>query len=74
MDWQAVESTSVSKVAYSVTTRVLGIEFLRSGRYEYLDVSVEEHAALMRAESKGLHVNRFIKGKHPYRRCSRVAP
>lgn len=74
MDWQSVSSSSIAKVAYSLTRRVLGVEFLRTGRYEYLEVSEDEYAALMRAESKGLHVNRFIKGKHSYRRCSAVTP
>jgi hypothetical protein len=74
MEWRKVASTSVFRVGYSAATRVLGVEFVRGGRYEYLGVSDEEYAALMGAESIGLHVNRHIKGRFEHRCCSGWAP
>ena len=38
--------------------------------YEYDNVSSEDHAALMAAESHGKHLGTHIKGKYEYRRVS----
>lgn len=72
MEWQRVVSTCVSGVGYSVATQTLRIEFVRGGRHEYLGVPEGEYAALMRAESIGVHVNRCIKGCYQHRCCGAV--
>lgn len=74
MEWLPVLSSSVSCVGYSSETRVLGVEFRRGGRYAYWGVPEDEHVALMRAESIGLYLNRFIKGKYEHRRFSGRQP
>lgn len=74
MDWEPVVSSSIARLAYCASTQVLGVEFIRSGRYEYLGVSLDAHAALLSAGSKGRHINQFIKGRYPHRRWRGVAP
>ena len=74
MEWQDVVSRSVSRVGYSSSRRVLGVEFVRGGCYEYLEVPEAEYAALLRAESKGVYLNQFIKGYYGHQAGSGVTP
>lgn len=68
---ETVVSTSIVGIGYSASRRVLEVEFVSGGIYAYLDVGPEEHSELMRAGSKGQHVNRCIKPRHAYRRVGR---
>jgi hypothetical protein len=52
-------------MGYAPKRRALDIEYRRSGDfYLYLDVPPQEHAAFMRAESKGTYLNRVFKPKN----------
>ena len=61
MQMQAVWSSSVAAVGYSVQAHKLVIHYVRGGRYRYVDVPPEVHRLLMEATSKGRFVNRVIK-------------
>jgi hypothetical protein len=64
----AVDSTSIASVGYEPRSRELEIEFRQSGDvYRYFEVSAEQHAEFMAAESKGSYLNQAFKPKdHPY--------
>ncbi len=59
-----VDSRSIASIGYEPRRRELEIEFRQSGSvYRYFDVSAEEQAAFMAAESKGTYLNRIFKQK-----------
>jgi hypothetical protein len=62
-----VTSSSIAAVGYDPTRRILEVEFLNGSVYQYDDVMLGEHRALMAAESKGAHFNLQIRGRHRYR-------
>ena len=65
---QAVESSSLASVGYAPVARTLEVEF-RNGRvYRYFGVPPETYRRFLCAESKGRHLNRFIKGCYQYAR------
>lgn len=70
MQREPVVSTSVAWVGYAPSTRMLVVGFVRGSVYEFLDVPVTEHLALMSAPSKGRQFNQFIKGRYPHRRVA----
>lgn len=58
-----VVSSNIDRAAYHVARCALRIEFKNGSRYMYNDVSVPEFVAFTLAESKGKHLNEFIKPK-----------
>jgi len=64
----AVDSTSIASIGYEPRRRELEVEFRQSGEvYRYFDVSSEEYAEFMAAESKGAYLNQVFKPKgHRY--------
>jgi hypothetical protein len=68
MGREAVDSEAISSMEYAPRRCELDIEFRRSGDvYRYFEVSAEEHAEFMAAESKGTYLNQVLKRKrHPY--------
>jgi len=69
MQREAVDSESIASIGYSPGNCELDIEFRQSGDvYRYSEVSADEHAEFMAAESKGQYLNQVFKAKeHPYR-------
>ncbi len=63
----AVESTTLSAVGYDESEEVLWLQFCSGATYEYSDVPVAVHAALLNASSKGGYFNQAIRGRFPYR-------
>jgi len=65
---EAVDSKTITSIGYEPRRCELDIEFRQSGElYRYFEVSAEEHAEFMSAESKGGYLNRVFKAKrHPY--------
>jgi hypothetical protein len=61
-------SSSIASLAYEPQKRELDIEFRHSRDvYRYFDVSAEEHAEFMAAESKGVYLNHVFKRRgHPF--------
>ncbi len=63
-----MDSTSIALIGYEPRSRELEIEFRQSGDvYRYSEVSAEEHAEFMVAESKGSYLNQVFKPRdHSY--------
>jgi hypothetical protein len=56
-----VVSESIKSIGYDEENKVLEVEFIRSGLYQYMLVPKDVHSDLMAAESKGKFVNKSIK-------------
>jgi hypothetical protein len=69
----AVNSTTLTTVAYDVDRELLQIEFCDGTVYQYSEVSAEVHEALMRASSKGNYFNRAIRGRFAYVPCPAIS-
>lgn len=63
MQMQQVESSNIHSVGYDAATKTLRVRFHSGRSYEYPNVSAEQHAALMNAESKGQHFHRDLRRK-----------
>ena len=68
MDRTPIRSSGITSVGYDPRRRVLEVEFLDGSLYQYDDVVVDEHDALLAAESKGGYFNAHIRDRYPCRR------
>jgi hypothetical protein len=66
----AVESSTLTTVAYDCDDQVLRLEFRSRAVYCYFGVPPSVHRALMAADSKGSYFNRYIRGRFPYHRLA----
>lgn len=64
----AVQSSSIRSVGYSQNHETLEIEFIGGRVYRYLRVPKEVHQYFIKADSKGVFFNCFIKGRFDYER------
>ena len=64
----AVESTTLTTVAYDADRKLLLLHFQDQSTYQYFEVSVEVYEALLRTSSKGGFFNRVIRGRYVYAR------
>jgi hypothetical protein len=71
MNATAVESTTLTTVAYDAARELLQLEFRDRAVYHYFGVPAEVHEALLRAPSKGGYFNRFIRGQFAYAPASK---
>jgi hypothetical protein len=62
----AVESTTLTTIAYDEVRERLQLEFRNRAIYQYFGVPAAVHVALLEAASKGCYFNRFIRGCFPY--------
>lgn len=69
---ERLESTSLRSVGYDPSARVLEVEFLNGGVYQYLDVQDDEYEEFREADSKGRYLNTAIKPSHRYRRLKKA--
>jgi hypothetical protein len=60
-------STVIRRFDYRPETRELEILFTTGRRYLYSDVPDEEARRFRSAFSKGVHFNRFIRDRYPFR-------
>ena len=60
-------STVIRRFDYSPVVRELTVEFVTGRRYVYSGVPREEAEALRAAFSKGVHFNKTIRDRYPYR-------
>ncbi len=58
---QPVQSSNIKSVGHDPHTNTLEIEFHSGKVYQFSDVNVDEHAALLRARSIGSHLSHVIK-------------
>lgn len=70
MNVTAVESTTLSKIAYDDIHSLLQLEFRSRSVYQYFDVPPAVHAALLDAPSKGTYFNQTIRGRYRYTRVT----
>jgi hypothetical protein len=61
MKMTPVTSSNIAAIGYDLICTELVVQFKNGKTFYYLEVSQEEHAALMAAESVGKHFNQFIK-------------
>jgi hypothetical protein len=66
----AVESTTLTTVAYDADRELLQLGFRDQAVYCYFDVPADVHENLLRASSKGSYFNRFIRGRFAHTRVS----
>jgi len=64
-----VASSNVASIGYDPDARILDVEFNGGTVYRYHEVPSDVHSELMRADSIGRHLNRFVKGVF---RCERL--
>jgi hypothetical protein len=57
----AIESSSLSKVAYHHQREILQVEFRDGTIYHYLGVPIQTYRDLLRADSKGAYFNLRIR-------------
>lgn len=65
-----VKSSNIKAIGYNPLDRTLRVEFIGSGIYNFHDVSPQEHAALMAAESHGKHFQTYIRHSHEFTKLS----
>jgi KTSC domain-containing protein len=63
-----VESTAISSVGYDRRRRVLEVEFVEGGVYQYFGVPADVHAKFLVAESLGNYFTAHIRNDYTYRR------
>lgn len=61
MKMTPVVSSNIAAIGYDLICAELVVQFKNGKTFYYLEVSPEEHTALMAAESVGKHFNQFIK-------------
>ena len=71
MNITAVESTTLSTIAYDDARDLLQLEFCSGAIYRYFDVPAAVHADLLCAASKGIYFNRMIRGRFAYARAAK---
>lgn len=68
----AVESTTLTAIAYDESLGLLRLEFRSRAVYDYFGVPVEVHGALLRALSIGACFNEIVRGCFPFCRVSPI--
>jgi hypothetical protein len=61
MDRVPVSSSSLKSIGYDADKKILEVEFVHSGIYQYFDVPENVHRELMAAESHGKYYNDHVK-------------
>jgi hypothetical protein len=61
-----VVSSSITHVGHDPATNTLSVRFKGGGLYHYANVSADEHAKFLAADSKGTHFRTFIRGQYPH--------
>ena len=66
MNRTKVKSSNLASIGYDKEKKILEVEFLKSGIYQYLDVEEEEYTNLMSAESHGKYFASNVKARHEW--------
>ena len=64
MDRISVRSSNIRSVGYDPESSTLEVEFNTGSIYQYSNVPESEYEGLMNATSKGMYLNRNIKGRY----------
>ena len=65
---QMVLSTEIEWIGYERKTRMLQVEFIEGGIYQYQNVSENIYEDFLTADSHTRFFETFVKGRYPYRR------
>lgn len=68
MERTVVQSSNILSIGYDERSRVLEIEFKKSGIYQYSDVPSSVYSVLMSAPSKGTYFDHNIKKVYAYQK------
>jgi hypothetical protein len=68
LNWIAVDSSTISRMAYDEARKALSVEFKNGSRYEYYDLPVNVFQQMTAAASKGQFLSANIKGRYRYAR------
>jgi len=72
MNRYSVKSSNIRSIGYDPENEVLEVEFhYGNAVYQYFNVSESKYKALMKAMSKGIYFNTFIKPMHRTVKLSR---
>lgn len=63
-----VKSSNLASVGYDAKNEILEIEFKHGGVYQYFEVPIDEHEALMNATSHGSYFHQNIKDVYDYQK------
>ena len=63
-------SSVVASIVYDSAHSILQIGYVSGAVYAYLNVPPAAYKAMMAASSKGVYLNKFIKGRYQYRKLS----
>ena len=64
-------STVVAHMDYYPDSATLRITFTSGEKYDYLHVPAKIYEAMRKAYSKGIYLNRFIKGNYPFKKVAK---
>ena len=68
MNWINVDSSTISRMAYTAERKVLTVEFKSGTRYEYFDVPPVVFEEMKGSASKGQYLAANVKGRFRYSR------
>ena len=66
MNRQKVESSNITSIGYDEKNKLLEVEFISSGLYEYSNVEKEIYNFFLSSPSKGKYFFKNIKGKYQF--------
>ena len=64
MEHKPVKSSNIKSIGYDPASKKMQVRFSSGATYEYLGVTVEEHFALVGAESIGAHFAKHIRPRY----------
>jgi hypothetical protein len=70
MKLKPVDSDMLRLVGYDARARILEVVFNTGGQYQYKEVPASEYEKLMRADSIGKYMHRYIIDRYDYERIS----
>ena len=73
MQRQRVSSTNIISIGYDIHKRLLEIEFLDSGIYQYLNVPESIFRGIMSASSQGIYFSQHIKETFHFKKLDKDA-
>ena len=63
-------STVISTVEYDASTETLSVTYVSGNKYNYKHVPPAVYDEMKRAFSKGIYLNKFIKGKYDFEKVN----
>jgi len=66
MNYDAVQSTNISSIAYDDEQKILGVIFKNGNEYHYFDVPIDIYRELVNARSIGSYFNKNIRYSYKY--------